>query len=579
MAIPRPEHPKPQFERQTWENLNGPWQFDIDLGASNPHEYQTLGKKLPKEIILPFCPESDLSGIGYKDFMPTVWYKRNITVTKEQLEGRVLLHFGAVDYLCTIWVNGKEAGKHKGGYVSFAIDITKYLKAGENEITVRADDDLRSGKQPRGKQCPRFYSSGCEYTRTTGIWQTVWLEFVPKAYLKRVKVDTDYKTGTVSFASEIANAYLTPMKLKTTVSYNGEKVAECEIDANSTDFYSLNIPQFKLWNVGAPELYDVTYELTGDGICDTVNSYFGIRGVEVSDRAILINGKPVFQRLVLDQGFYPDGIYTAPTDEALKHDIELSMEFGFNGARLHQKVFEERFLYWADKLGYIVWDEHACWGLDYSDPLNVYNFLPEWVEIVERDYNHPALIGWCPFNETWDFMGRPQYNDLLKIVYTTTKALDKTRPCIDTSGNFHVVTDIYDIHEYDQDINVIRERYDSTKVGESLFDYHGQWGRQHYTGEPIFVSEYGGTWWSPGKEGGWGYGNAPKTEEEVCQRFCDITSYFLLNENFCAFCYTQITDVEQEQNGVYTYERKRKFSDETYAKMRAVLTQKAAIEK
>ncbi len=579
MAIPRQEHPKPQFERQTWENLNGTWQFEFDFGGSNPGEYHTRGKALSKEITVPFCPESDLSGIGYKDFMHTVWYKRNITVTQEQLNGKVLLHFGAVDYICKIWINGKEAGGHKGGYVSFCIDITDYLEAGENEITLRADDEGRNGSQPRGKQAPFFKSSGCEYTRTTGIWQTVWLEFVPVSYIKRVKIDTDYKTGTVSFASEIANACGKALKLKTTVSYNGEKVAECEMDANSTDFYTLSIPDYKLWEVGAPELYDVTYELTGEGICDTVHSYFGIRGVEIAKNAILINGRPVFQRLVLDQGFYPDGVCTAPTDEALKRDIELSMEFGFNGARLHQKVFEERFLYWADKLGYIVWGEHACWGLDYSDGMNVYNFLPEWIEIVERDYNHPAIVGWCPFNETWNFQGRPQYNDLLRITYLTTKALDKTRPCIDTSGNFHVITDIYDIHEYDQNIDVIHERYDDTKVGERLFDYFGRDGRQHYGGQPIFVSEYGGTWWSPGVEGGWGYGNAPKSEEEVAQRFCDLTDYFMQNENFCAFCYTQITDVEQEQNGVYTYERKRKFSDETYAKMRAVLTKKAAIEK
>ena len=231
-------------------------------------------------------------------------------------------------------------------------------------------------------------------------------------------------------------------------------------------------------------------------------------------------------------------------------------------------------------LGYLVWEEHACWGIDYSDADNIYNFLPEWMEAVERDYNHPSIIGWCPFNETWDYQGRPQDNRLLKLVYLATKALDKTRPVIDTSGNYHVMTDIYDIHEYDQNLDVIHERYDGTKVGESLFDLHSQGGRrQSYKGEPIFVSEYGGTWWSPGVEGGWGYGAAPKEEKEAVDRICALTRYFLENENFCAVCYTQLTDVEQEQNGMYTYERKRKFSDESYARIKEAFDTVAGIEK
>lgn len=571
----RQEYPKPQFERKNWLNLNGEWQFEFDFGSSNPGNYQKPDVTLSKAINVPFCPESELSGIGYKDFMHTVWYKKKVTLTEEQLSGRVLLYFGAADYHTTVWVNDREVGKHDGGYVTFSFDITKYAMSGENDITVRCDDETRSGRQPRGKQSPHTGSFGCEYTRTTGIWQTVWLEFVPTVYLKRVKVDTDFRTGTILFASETAGGDPAMLTLSATVSYKGEKVAEICVPAATTNQFSVTVPDAKLWDVACPELYDVVYRL-GE---DEVASYVGIRGVELKNNAIYLNGRPVYQRLVLDQGFYPDGIYTAPDDETLKKDIVLSMEAGFNGARLHEKIFEERFLYHADCLGYLVWGEHANWGLNHADPASVHDFLPEWLEAVERDYNHPAIVGWCPFNETWDVNGRPQDNRVLRTVWLATKAIDKTRPVIDTSGNYHVETDIYDIHEYDQDIDVLHERYDEAKVGEKLFDFHGQGGRrQQYGGQPIFVSEYGGTWWSPGKEGGWGYGKTPEGEKEAVDRICDLTRYFLENPNFCAFCYTQLYDVEQEQNGVYTYERGRKFSDESYARLKAAFSGKAAIE-
>ena len=570
----RQEYPRPQFERKNWLNLNGDWQFEFDFGSTNLGQYQKKDAKLSKVIHVPFCPESELSGIGYKDFMHTVWYKKKVTLTKGQLSGRVMLYFGAADYKTTVWINEKEVGRHEGGYVTFSFDVTKFVTEGENDITVRCDDETRSGNQPRGKQSPHPGSFGCEYTRTTGIWQTVWLEFVPTVYLKRVKLDTDYRTGTVSFASEIAGGDPAALTLSAELSYKGEKIAEISVPAATSNQFAVTIPDVKLWDVGKPELYDIVYRL-GD---DTVTSYVGVRGIEVKNDAMYLNGRPVFQRLVLDQGFYPDGIYTAPDDATLKRDIELSMAIGFNGARLHQKVFEERYLYHADCLGYLVWGEHASWGLNHAEGMNIYNFLPEWLEIVERDYNHPAIIGWCPFNETWDFMGHPQDNRLLHTVYLATKAIDKTRPVIDSSGNYHVETDIYDIHEYDQDVNVLHERYDTAKVGESLFDFHGRGGRQHYNGAPIFVSEYGGTWWAPGVEGGWGYGKTPEGEAEAVDRICALTKYFLQNKNFCAFCYTQITDVEQEQNGMYTYTRKPKFSPESYAKIKAAMETKAAIE-
>lgn len=577
--IPRPEHPKPQFRRENWYNLNGEWQFAFDFGSSNPGEYQRPEAVLDKTILVPFCPESTLSGIGYTDFMNTVWYKRKITVSEQQLQGRVMLHFGAVDYHATVYLNGKEVGQHKGGYSSFAFDITDALQVGENDLTVRADDDSRSGWQPRGKQCPHLKSCGCDYTRTTGIWQTVWLEYLPKVYLKRVKVDTDYTTGQVAFASEIAGGDPAGLKLSAEISFEGKPVATLSVPAAMTNTFGVTIDNPKLWDVGQPNLYDVVYRLTDASgkVLDTVYSYFGIRGVEMKNYKFYLNGRPVFQRLVLDQGFYPDGIYTAPTDEHLKKDIELSMSLGFNGARLHQKIFEERFLYHADKAGYLVWAEHGNWGLRCHDGLIIYNFLPEWLEAVERDYNHPSIVCWCPFNEVFEYDKKPKDPRVLQMVYAVTKALDKQRPVVDTSGFFHVgPTDIYDVHDYEQNVEVFRQHYADIKVGEKVHDPH--WYGQQYDGGPYFVSEYGGAKWSQEEGNNWGYGETPKSVQEFLDRYVGLTSTLIQNPNICGFCYTQLYDIEQEQNGLFTYTRGPKFSQEIYDAIRAANTQKAGVE-
>ena len=581
----RAEHPKPQFYRGSWQSLNGEWQFEIDFGGSNPGDYQKPGVSLNKRIQVPFCPESGLSGIGYKDFMPTVWYKRVTTVTKEQLAGRVLLHFGAVDYATTVYIGGVEIGRHKGGYSSFVFDVTSCLKEGENELTVRADDDLRSGKQPRGKQCPTYHSAGCDYTRTTGIWQTVWLEYVPKIYISRVKIDTDYTGGHVSFASEIKGGDPAGLLFRAKISFKGKPIEEITVPASMTNTFGVTIGNAKLWDVGDPNLYDVVFELIkpDGGVADGVNSYFGIRGVEMKNNKMYINGRPVFQRLVLDQGFYPDGIYTAPNDAALIKDIELSMALGFNGARLHQKIFEERFLYHADRMGYIVWSEQGNWGMDYNDSKAIYSFLPEWLEAVERDYNHPSIVCWCPFNEVADYdpatgrITRLKDPDLLRTVYYVTKALDKQRPVIDVSGFFHVGnTDIFDTHDYEQNVEKFRENYKSIKAGESIFDPQSY--AEPYDGKPFLVSEYGGAKWSGEADNNWGYGEAPCDMKEFLDRYTGLTETLIKNKNICGFCYTQLYDVEQEQNGLYTYAREPKFPMEMYEAIRAVNAQKAGCE-
>ncbi|MDR0294524.1 MAG: beta-galactosidase [Oscillospiraceae bacterium] len=575
----RNEHPKPQFCRDSWRNLNGEWQFTIDFGGGAPGGYQDPETVLDRKIQVPFCPESALSGIGYTGFMPTVWYKRKIGIAAQELEGRVLLHFGAADYETTVYINGREAGKHKGGYASFAFDVTALLTPGDNDLTVRADDDLRGGRQPRGKQCPQVKSCGCEYTRTTGIWQTVWLEFVPDVYISRVKTETDYITGQVSFYAEIKGGDPSGQVLAAQLSFDGEPAASVSAPAAVTGMLTASVPNAKLWDVGRPNLYDVIFTLTNpDGkVSDRVRSYFGIRGVETKNGRLYINGKPVFQRLVLDQGFYPDGIYTAPDDAALERDIELSMALGFNGARLHQKVFEERFLYHADRMGYIVWGEHGNWGLNCGDGMAIYHFLAEWLEIVERDYNHPSIVCWCPFNEVSENNNPLKNPDLLTTVYTVTKALERQRPVIDTSGFFHAgATDIYDTHDYEQDVQIFRDNYAHIKTGETVHDPHRH--GQAYDGKPFFVSEYGGAKWSAEAGESWGYGEAPRDMREFLERYAALTGTLLQNENVCGFCYTQLYDVEQEQNGLYTYQREPKFPGEIYDAIRAANAQKAGCE-
>ncbi len=549
--IYRTEHPKPQFKREGYINLNGLWEFEQDYSASG--EERKLYEKaaaFTKQINVPFCQESVLSGIGETDFINSVWYRRTLTLTSDQLENRIILHFGAVDYIATVYINGVKCGSHKGGYVSFSFDISDYVNEGENIITVHAEDDTRSRLIPSGKQSHLYASHGCFYTRTTGIWQTVWVELVPKTHIEKVKYFTDPENGVLNIHASLAGA----AQFCAEAFWEGKSVGKVEASF-SGGFASVSMPlaEKHLWQVGKGGLYELVLTY-GE---DRVESYFGLRSVKLDGYKFLINGKSVFQRLVLDQGFYPDGIYTAPSDSELEADIDRSVAMGFNGARLHEKIFEERFLYHCDRKGYIVWGEFPNWGLDVSYEDSVYSIIPEWLEEIERDFNHPAIVGWCPLNETWDSFGRKQYDEVLRAVYLATKAADNTRPCIDTSGNFHVVTDIFDVHDYEQDPAKFAETYKNLCVDGTFYDRFHE--RQKYqVGMPMFVSEYGGIRWTD-EESGWGYGEAPKTREEFIERLKGLTDVLLSNKRMFGYCYTQLTDVEQEQNGLYTYDRKPKF--------------------
>ncbi len=573
----RPEHPKPQFERTDWMNLNGTWDFEFDFGKSGRERKMYEDGVFTKKINVPFCPESKLSGIEYKDFMNGVWYRRSFSITGAGSR-RTVLHFGAVDYRSYVYVNGREAGVHEGGYASFSYDITSLVKDGENILVVYAEENMHNGLQPLGKQSRAFYSNGCDYTRTTGIWQTVWLEFTPFEYISSFKLYPDISGQCLHISAIVSGMG----RFTAEAFFEGRPCGSVSIDKTelSGDTLNINLPlsELHLWEIGKGGLYDLKVTFGGD----EVRSYFGMREVRLSGNRFILNGKSVFLRTVLDQGFYPDGIYTARDDETLINDIRISMDLGFNGARLHQKVFEERFLYHCDRLGYMVWGEHANWGLDLSNPLALHAFLKEWLEIISRDFNHPAIIGWCPFNETWDYDGRQQLDDNLRLVYRTTKLLDTTRPCIDTSGNFHVgETDIYDLHDYEQDTEKFKKTYSELAKGGSIIgeghEKRQQYDFPEYRALPLFISEYGGIKWDidSGNASAWGYGAAPKTEEEFLERYKGLTETLLGNKNIFGFCYTQLYDIEQETNGLYTYNRVPKFDCGFFKK---VNSQKAAIE-
>lgn len=576
MNIPRSEYPRPQLVREGYIPLNGTWQFQIDNGRSGiARELYKKDKTLSDSILVPFCPESSLSGVGNKDFMLGVWYKRKVNLSEGEKGSRVVIHFGAADYKTILFVNEQKAGEHKGGYSSFEFDITKYLTVGENDISVYVEDDTRDPLIPRGKQSEEYYSHNCDYTRTTGIWQSVWLELTPEKYIKAVNYLCDIDAPSVTMLIGANKSGDAEIK----VTYEGRPVGSASVNLRAGETaVTIPLSERHLWELGAGRLYDV--EITfGE---DKIKSYFGLREISMEGMKFLLNKKSVFQRLVLDQGFYPDGIYTAPNEEALINDIKLSMALGFNGARLHEKVFEERFLYHCDRLGYMVWGEYPNWGLDHTRPDSIFGILPEWLECVERDRAHPSIVGWCPMNETWNVEGRRQVDDVIRLVYKATKAADHTRPVIDTSGNFHVETDIYDYHDYYQDPEEFEKHFPKDKDGYDFYDHVNTWetiwgnpvNRQNYGGEPMFISEYGGIRWSEDKAG-WGYGEGPKTEEEFLSRLKGLTDVILDNPNIMGLCYTQLYDVEQEQNGLLTYERRAKFPPEVIAK---IFSRKAAIE-
>lgn len=555
---PRPEYPRPQFERSAWMNLNGQWTYSFDFGKSGAERGWRNSQGFDKRITVPFCPESTLSGVGYTDFINCMWYQRKISIPQDWQGKRICLNFGAVDYESHVFIDGKLAGSHYGSGSSFAIDITKFVKGGQaHNLVVQVVDNLRDSKQTGGKQARQLKSSGCMYTRTTGIWQTVWLEAVDQEGLESVYAipDIDQKQLVVHprfYHQNSANTLIVRL-------LDGKNtVAVKTVPCNDNNVVVLPVKNMKLWSPESPFLYDVVYEVKSGGkVIDRVKSYAGMRKVSVEGGYFMLNNKPYYQRLILDQGYYPDGIWTAPSDEALKNDILLSMACGFNGARLHQKSFEERYYYWADKLGYLTWSESASWGLDVNNEEAARNFMSEWAELVERDRNHPSIVTWTPFNETWGANGSGVYARLINDVYDMTKAIDGTRPVNDASGDGHVKTDIWSVHNYERD---------GKRLAGQLVFHEGREPYRNqdkdflakYDGQPYMLDEFGGLPWFKGGDA-WGYGSNINDIETFYQLLQAQIDGIKSCPNVVGFCYTQLTDVEQEKNGLYYYDRTPKF--------------------
>jgi len=566
---PRPEHPRPDAFRDDWMTLNGLWQFEIDDQDTGVSRGLVSGHDLNSKIIVPFAPESKLSGIGRYDLMKHLWYRRSFEIPYAMQGRRVLLHFGGVYYQTTVYINGQLAGNHNGGSATFDFDITKLLRDGSNELVVHVYDDVASGKQPSGKQT-HTKSEGCVYTRTSGIWQTVWLEGVGSSYVQNYSITPDPDNSRVLIDADV-NGSDPDLTLTAEAFADGHSMGKDSTPAAwQGNHLVIPLRQKHLWQPGAPFLYDLKFTLKQkDKTLDEVKSYFGLRKISIDGRSILINGKHVFQRLILDQGFYPDGIWTAPSDAELKGDIERSLAAGFNGARLHQKVFEPRYLYWADRLGYLVWDEFPNWGFDYN-PADYSNFINEWTEELVRDRNHPAIIGWCPFNETGGNAA-----ELQQVIWNETKAMDPTRPIIESSGWAHTLPhpEVLDAHDYNQDPIAFGKGWMSYFSEPLVRDTNGIPVKGDL-GVPFMISEFGGIGWAT--EGGWGYGNGPKTLAELYLRYQGLVDAQLDNANLFGFCYTQLTDVEQEHNGLYYYDRRPKFDLE---RLHEITSKQAAYER
>lgn len=564
-TVPRPEYPRPQFERRDWVNLNGEWNYAFDFGKSGMDRKLYNAKGFDDKITVPFCPESKLSGVQHVDFIPAMWYHRKIRIPEEWKGRDVMLNFGGVDYFSAVYIDGKLAGRHWGGSSSFGHDITKFVADGkEHDLVVRVEDDNRKGTQTKGKQSSLYQSHGCDYTRTTGIWQTVWMEPVDNLGLASAYIipDLDRKR----FVVEPTFRNLAPgMRVEAVVRDGSKTVARASEKAGPHLRIELPVKNVKTWSPESPFLYDIdltVYDGSGKAV-DKVSSYAGMRKVHQEGNRLYLNNEPYFLRLVLDQGFYPDGVWTAPTDADLKRDIEMSMAAGFNGARLHQKVFEERFHYWADKLGYLTWGESASWGANTNNIEAARNFLTEWENVVMRDRNHPSIIAWTPFNETWE---RPsdseqamQHDRLLTDVYNLTHHLDY-RPVNETSGNYHVITDLWTVHNYEQDPAKLAEYFKIKDDGR--YPQLDPKREVSYGGQPFLIDEYGGIKWIDGSQyadNSWGYGNAPRSLEELYDRLERLTDVILEVPYMTGYCYTQLTDVEQEQNGIYNFDRTTKF--------------------
>lgn len=579
---PRPEHPQPQFQRPLWQSLNGPWEFEFDdADRGLAEDWGQTPRKFSRQITVPFALETKLSGIGDTSFHPVVWYRRSFDIPAAWKGQRVLLHFGAVDYHAMVWVNGRMAGEHEGGSTPFRFDITPFLKPGPNTVTLRAFDPPEDRAIPRGKQYWEPKSRSIFYTRTSGIWQSVWLEAAGDSYLDSLKIDASIN-GAVSFETRIARPKK-DLTLAFTIRDGATVVASGTVSGvRDTKYLTAGavVGNPKLWQLNRPALYDVTLELRdGARLLDRVDTYFGFRKVAIENGRFYLNNRPVYLKFVLDQGYWPDSLLTPPSDEAIKFDIEKTLEMGFNGARKHQKLEDPRFLYWADKMGFLVSSEMANAYL--FDEQYAFRFMREWKESVLRDMNHPSIVMWVPINESWGVpnLRDPRQQAHLRALYHATKSLDPSRPVIGNDGWENLeATDLMAVHDYTARGPELLARWKNIEVkpGATLPSHSRGYVIPgfEYNGTPLYLSEFGGIAYIPEgvkvPESAWGYDGVEKSQADALARLQGL--YEAIRDSpFIGICYTQITDVEQEINGLLTYDRKPKFDPAAIKKLNDML--------
>jgi len=564
---PRPDFPRPDFQRADWSSLNGQWEFQFDDDNRGESEAWYKEKEFSDKITVPYCFQSKLSGIHDLGMHEYMWYKRTFRLPEEYLNSTVLLNFGAVDYLAKVWINGKFAGMHRGGHTPFRFDITRYLNPGLNTVVLKAEDKYEC-QQPRGKQFWDVKPDRCWYTPTSGIWQSVWLEFTGRAYIERIKLTPDIDRRTVCAEIFITNK-IDDLEIEIKINYKGKRVKTIKTEATegyikaTVDIKEVDyVDEVHYWSPETPNLYDIEFLLMKDNQkVDCVESYFGMRKVMVQGSLILLNNKPYYQKLVLDQGYWPDSLLTPPSDEAIVYDIEMTKKLGFNGARKHQKIEDPRYYYWADKLGLLVWGEMPS-GYFYNDE-EVSNIFNEWSEFIQRDYNHPCIITWVPLNESWgvrNILLDKRQQDFARMLYYLTKCLDQTRLVSTNDGWEQIISDICGIHDYEPSGERLltkyanRDRLMKQAAERRLLYAQGT----EYNGQPIIITEYGGIAFTDEGDENWGYYGRVKDENEFLERYREITNAIRNTQYICGYCYTQLTDVQQEVNGLLTFDRKPK---------------------
>ncbi|KMT62876.1 glycoside hydrolase family 2 protein [Paenilisteria newyorkensis] len=578
----REEYPRPQFVRENWMNLNGEWEFAFDDGDVGLREGWFRGDvTFAKRIVVPFAYQTALSGIDDQAHHEIVWYKREFALDGDLDGGKeVKLHFGAVDYSASVFVNGQKVGEHDGGHTSFTLDITPFVAGGEAvTLVVRVFDPQKDETIPRGKQSWTPEPDAIWYTNTTGIWQTVWLEIVDALHIEKLRMTPNVDTGMVELDLIFAGGVI-GKRLRYAIHFGETLVAEDAVTLTQNHmqrdvsiyqkqiFRSPNHNDGWNWTPENPNLFQIEFCLEDDStMYDEVSSYFGMRKVHTEAGMVYLNNRPYYQKLVLDQGYWRDGLLTAPSDEALRYDIELAKEMGFNGCRKHQKVEDPRFLYWADTLGYLVWGECAAAPVYTEDAAT--RLTREWLEIIERDYNHPSIVTWVPINESWGVPGihnnREQQHHT-QAMYHLIHSLDKTRPVISNDGWEMTETDICAVHNYSHGREDEPQKYadfsrtihDKEAILKSQSTLRAIYaaGFEHQ-GAPILLTEFGGIGFQTGDQSGWGYTSVKNAEEFVAD-YSRVMHAVYSSKALHGYCYTQLTDVEVEINGLLTYDREPK---------------------